>query len=630
MNSHDISHKLSRDQASHGSPAVLGSGSRIAVIGGGPAGSFFSYFLLDMASRMGMELAVDIYEPRDFSIPGPAGCNMCGGVMYESLVQSLAVDGINLPGSVVQRGIGSNVVHLVSGSVRIQTPRREKRIATTYRGIGPRGLMNFNRQSLDGHLLKLAVGRGARHIQKRVEDVRRLEAQDAGSALVQVKAAGGELASYELVVVATGVNTGLLKRFREMDFGYEPPRMAKLLTREYYLGEEDVSRYLGASFHAFMLDIPGLDYGAIIPKGGYITVCLLSSHGDLHPQTMDTFMRDPAVRSILPPGLPVDGFSCWCGPRINIKGSRQPFGERIVFIGDAGVSRLYKDGIGAAYRTAKAAARTALFEGVSADDFRRSYLPFCRKLENDNRIGRLIFLVIGRLHKIAAVRGAVLRMTSLEQDGKASAESGLSMVMWDMLTGGAPFQEVLARMLNPVFVIRLLWNISLSLFDRSGKPQTAGESAEPEALESQPMEQDALNASALGTVYENGDVIFRKGDSGDFMLVIQDGQVEIVEELLGQEVRLAVSKAGDVIGEMALFEHQARSATVRALGRARVLTVDEKTFMRYIHQDPSIAYQLLKIMSNRVRRLNTEVTHLRVNQSLAEGKSGAGAPIHPG
>jgi CheY-like chemotaxis protein len=68
---------------------------------------------------------------------------MCGGVLYESLVQSLAVDGINLPETVVQRGIGYDVVHLDSNSVCIQTPRREKKIATTFRGICPRGLMEL-------------------------------------------------------------------------------------------------------------------------------------------------------------------------------------------------------------------------------------------------------------------------------------------------------------------------------------------------------------------------------------------------------------------------------------------------------------------------------------------------------
>jgi CRP-like cAMP-binding protein len=133
------------------------------------------------------------------------------------------------------------------------------------------------------------------------------------------------------------------------------------------------------------------------------------------------------------------------------------------------------------------------------------------------------------------------------------------------------------------------------------------------------MEADAMKSNALGTVYQNGEVIFRLGEAGDCMFVVQDGQVEIVGELEGNEVRLDVSEAGQVIGEMAIFERQARSATARALGKARVLMVDEKTFLRYIHEDPSLAYQLLKIMSNRVRRLSRQVTQLIVNQQLAEG-----------
>ncbi len=44
----------------------LHDGSRVGVIGGGPAGSFFSFFLLDTAKRVDLDIHVDIYEPRDF------------------------------------------------------------------------------------------------------------------------------------------------------------------------------------------------------------------------------------------------------------------------------------------------------------------------------------------------------------------------------------------------------------------------------------------------------------------------------------------------------------------------------------------------------------------------------------
>ena len=117
---------------------LLDDGSRIGVIGGGPAGSFFAYFLLKMAESLSLRVTVDIYEPRFFNFIGPAGCNHCGGIVSESLVQLLATEGINLPPSVVQRGIDSYVLHMDVGTVRIQTPLHEKRIAAVFRGNGPR------------------------------------------------------------------------------------------------------------------------------------------------------------------------------------------------------------------------------------------------------------------------------------------------------------------------------------------------------------------------------------------------------------------------------------------------------------------------------------------------------------
>ena len=83
--------------------------SSVAVIGGGPAGSFFSFFLLELAEMAGMDISVDVYDDKDFSKCGPAGCNRCGGIVSESLVQLLATEGINIPAKVMQRGIKSYV-----------------------------------------------------------------------------------------------------------------------------------------------------------------------------------------------------------------------------------------------------------------------------------------------------------------------------------------------------------------------------------------------------------------------------------------------------------------------------------------------------------------------------------------
>ena len=588
------------------SPMKLENGSRIAVMGGGPAGSFFSYFLLTMAERAGLKIHVDIYEPRDFDAPGPAGCNMCGGVIYESLVQSLAVEGIDLPPTVVQRGIEFNMLHLDVGNALIRTPRHEKRIATTFRGMGPRGLMEFKGHGLDGHLLQSAVTKGARHIRTRVEEVRwstGTDPLDQDHRLVQVKGQDGAFQTYDLLAVAPGVNTSTLKLFRDLDFNYEPPQTTKLLVREYFLGEEAVSQYIGPVFHAFLLDIPGLDYGAIIPKGAYVTVCLLSSYGGLDAAAMQTFLNDPAVKRILPPDFSPANIACYCGPRINVKGSPHPFGDRVVFIGDSGVSRLYKDGIGAAYRSAKIAASTVVFQGISADDFRSQYMKFCKRMEFDNRIGKFLFRIIGQIQKTQFARRAVLRMVSDEQQGKSDAKRGMSMLMWDMLTGGAAYREVLLRSLHPVFWMRLLWNLVISLFTENQVQEDTNVTPSTDA--------HTMNMSALGKVYQHGETIVQQGEIGDCMYVIQDGQVEVVSDAGDREIQLAILSKNEFFGEMAIFEHEIRSATVRALGPARILTVDHQNFLRRIHEDPSLAYRLMEVMSNRVRRLTVDVTNLK-------------------
>ncbi len=57
---------------------LLEDGARIAVIGGGPAGSFFSYFVLKFAKALGMDISVDIYESKNFNCAGPRGVTIVG------------------------------------------------------------------------------------------------------------------------------------------------------------------------------------------------------------------------------------------------------------------------------------------------------------------------------------------------------------------------------------------------------------------------------------------------------------------------------------------------------------------------------------------------------------------------
>lgn len=120
-----------------------------------------------------------------------------------------------------------------------------------------------------------------------------------------------------------------------------------------------------------------------------------------------------------------------------------------------------------------------------------------------------------------------------------------------------------------------------------------------------------MTTGALGRVYENGQVVFRQGDPGCCLFVVQEGEVEVIDESGGRETVLRVAGRNELFGEMAVFERETRSATVRARGRTRILTIDKKNFLRRINEDPSLAFNLVERMSRRIRELSAEVVRLR-------------------
>lgn len=428
----------------------LQNGSRVGVMGGGPAGSFFSYFLLDLAERVGLDLKVDIYEPRDFSLPAPKGCNMCAGVISETLIQNLATEGIILPAPVIQKAINSYVLHMDSGSQKIDAPLLEKRIGTVFRGGGPHGAGELRLQGFDGHLLSMAEKKGACIIHQRVTGVERAADQ------LRVIAGGGLTEGYELLAVTSGVNSAATKLFENVDLKYKPPKTTKTALIEYFLGKETIEEYFGNSLHVFLLDIPRLVFAALIPKGDYLSVCLLGK--DIDDDLVQAFLDAPEVKSCFPKDWRGDHLVCRCYPRVNVQAAERPFADRVVFIGDIGVTRLYKDGIGAAYRTAKSAAATAILEGISAEDFQHHYGALSKKIEADNRIGKVIFGFAHLLQRVHFSRSAVLKMVAYEQS-EPGASPRMSSILWDTFTGSSPYLDVLQRILHPAFVGRFIWSL---------------------------------------------------------------------------------------------------------------------------------------------------------------------------
>ena len=99
----------------------------------------------------------------------------------------------------------------------------------------------------------------------------------------------------------------------------------------------------------------------------------------------------------------------------------------------------------------------------------------------------------------------------------------------------------------------------------------------------------------------------------------------VVQSMNGKEVKIAELGEGDFFGEMALFEHKARMATVHSMGETRALAVDKKTLFHTIQEDPSMILNLILTTFSRVRKMNEQVN----NMMATDRRDWANRPDNP-
>lgn len=431
----------------------LKDGSRIGVVGGGPAGSFFSYFALEQAKKAGISIEIDIYEPKDFGRSGPPGCNHCGGIVAETLVQQLKSDGIVLPEQVIRRIIETYTLHLEQGTAVIDNLGVDQRIISMFRGSGPLGGGGAGQIGFDAYMLDLCKQKGARLLIDKVVDAER---EPDGIALITRKSRQ----KYDLVVGAAGLSPKTLNLFKKLVPDFIPPKTAKAYISEFYLGHEAISQNFGNSMHVFVLNLPGIKFGALIPKGNFVTLVLLGT--GVTSEIAERFLHAEAVRNCFPEGvLPTPLNSCLCFPLINIGNAKNSYADRVVLIGDSSSSKIYKNGIGAAYLTGKAAAETVANSGFSVHDFRKSFQPACSQLDRDNAAGKLIFFITTIIQRWPFLKKVLFRMVVKEQE-KEKGKREMSIMLWDTFTGSAPYRNILLRGMNPLLWLRLLKHIFIS------------------------------------------------------------------------------------------------------------------------------------------------------------------------
>jgi CRP-like cAMP-binding protein len=101
--------------------------------------------------------------------------------------------------------------------------------------------------------------------------------------------------------------------------------------------------------------------------------------------------------------------------------------------------------------------------------------------------------------------------------------------------------------------------------------------------------------------FKAGEYVFREGDLGTEMYIINEGKVEILNQVGDEEQILAVLEKGDFFGEMSVLEDLPRAASARALTDLRLLQINGSTFDHLLQGNPEIAVRMMRKLSRRLR-----------------------------
>src|ERR1035438_10280843 len=381
----------------------------VAVVGGGPAGSFFAIYLLREARRLNRRIEVVIVETRSPINMGAAalecrGCGFCAGGISPRLDEILEQQGLSVPDEIVQGRFDYVWIQGQWKNFRLRVPK-DKRMYSVFRGSLP-GRRSGSPAGFDGFLLGEAVKEGAHTLYGTVEA---MAYGASGLPRLTVRTESGERVPLDasFVTIATGINAhcgrdyrddSLMVSVKRLNPAFVPGRSRKAFIFELDVGEDYLERNLRREIYFIEYGSKqlALEHTALVPKGRFLTVAMRGKCIDeaILPrdsrQIIHDFLTLPQIERILP-GIAAAPLACACAPRMTVTTARSPFGDRFAIIGDAVGSRLNKDGLFSAHVTASRLAQTVLQDGIDLNEGGGSW----------NRDGTILFVPDeGALYKV--------------------------------------------------------------------------------------------------------------------------------------------------------------------------------------------------------------------------------------
>ena len=438
------------------SALLLKNGSKIAIIGGGPGGSFFAHFASRYAKEAGIDVSIKIYDRKSFCQRGPRGCNMCAGVISENLFNSLEEERINIADFCVQRKIEGYCFQAQDESVVLHHPAPEhiSKIVTVFRGNGPLQSEHEGNVSFDDYLLNHVKEQGVEIVFDIVKSFKLPFRK--GDPVKVISGDGNPKNEFDadLVVGAFGVNTGMMEKVGNMDFGYKPPKTVRTCQCEIMLSPEHIEKTFGNNVFVFALGKRELKFASITPKADYVTVNLVGRR-DLTRNNLIDFLKHPAVKKLMPEKWEIPNDFCMCISKIPITYAKHPYADRLVVLGDASISRSYKSGIESAFNMAKLSAYTAFKNGVSARSFMNGYFkPAKRLLARDNFYGIVMLKINDYISSNRQLANRQVKLVKSTEDTKTA--SLINEILWNMLTGNVTYKEILIKAMNLRLILKTL------------------------------------------------------------------------------------------------------------------------------------------------------------------------------
>ena len=453
----------------------------VAIVGGGPAGSFFAIHLLREARRLNRRIDVVIVEKRDPIESDPdgyqsRGCSFCAGGISPRLNELLKEHDLVVPDDIIQGRFDYVWIQGQWKNFRLRVPK-DMQMYSVFRGSLP-SRRSGRPGGFDGFLLGEAVKEGARIL---YGEVYAIAYTATGMPSLTVRTQSGERVSLDasFVSIATGINAHcgsdyrddtLIASVRRLNPAFVPGKSRKAFIFELDVGEDYLERNLRREvyFIEYGSKHLALEHTALVPKGRFLTIAMIGKCVDeaVLPQDSRKIIHDfltlPQINHILP-GIEAAPLACACAPRMTVTTARSPFGDRFAIIGDAVGARLNKDGLFSAHVTANRLAQTVLQDGIDQQALAKGYGKAIQWLAVDNRFGRMVF----GLSRVAFTRPVIGRITyqayATECKVRDEGSRPLSAVLWKIASGTADYREVLREMCGYGVLRSLLVGVAVTL-----------------------------------------------------------------------------------------------------------------------------------------------------------------------